>query len=146
MKRQKRAFSTEYINRLDSRMVNAFSVMPGNLSLLVKKKNPPARFSTLQKCFPQVSTVNLLPIGPIFPTQTKPDYSPIGTDDISQVHQLVSIPIYGIGGVTLDNLPGLLQKGLRRVVIVSAILLAKDITAYVRAVKHQLIIAEEETR
>ena len=91
----------------------------------------------------QEEGANYIGFGPIFPTQTKPDYTPIGTEDIAEVHQRVNIPIFGIGGITLENLPGLLEAGLRRVVIVSAILLAEDISAYVRAVKHQLIVAHE---
>ena len=42
--------------------------------------------------------------GPIFATPTKPDYTPIGLGDVRQVHLDVSIPIFCIGGVTIDNL------------------------------------------
>lgn len=70
--------------------------------------------------------------GPLFSTPTKPDYHPIGTADIAEVHREVSLPIFCIGGIKRENLPGVLASGARRVVIVSGILQADDIAAYCR--------------
>ena len=39
--------------------------------------------------------------GPLFATPTKPDYAPIGIDQIRRVHELVKIPIFCIGGIKL---------------------------------------------
>jgi thiamine-phosphate pyrophosphorylase len=64
--------------------------------------------------------------GPLFATPTKPDYTPIGTEQIHQVHAEVNIPIFCIGGIKLGNLPSLLDAGAQRVVIVSDLLLAQD--------------------
>jgi thiamine-phosphate pyrophosphorylase len=76
--------------------------------------------------------------GPIFATPTKPDYPPIGLDDIAKVHESVRIPIFCIGGIKLDNLPKVIEAGARRVVVVSGLLQAKDIVAYARSVKERL--------
>jgi thiamine-phosphate pyrophosphorylase len=76
--------------------------------------------------------------GPIFATPTKPDYPPIGLEDIRKVHDAVHIPIFCIGGIKLDNLPEVIEAGARRVVIVSGLLQAKDIVAYGRAAKDLL--------
>ena len=76
--------------------------------------------------------------GPLFATQTKPDYTPIGIDDIRRVHELVDLPIFCIGGIKLENLDQALAAGARRVVIVSGILKAADIAAYCREVKGRL--------
>lgn len=70
--------------------------------------------------------------GPLFVTQTKPDYAPIGTNDIAEAHRRVALPIFCIGGIKLDNLPRLVEAGAKRVVIVSGILQAADISAYCR--------------
>ncbi len=70
--------------------------------------------------------------GPLFATPTKPDYTPIGTEDIHAVHETVKTPIFCIGGIKLENLQSVLEKGARRVVIVSGILHAEDIPAYCR--------------
>jgi thiamine-phosphate pyrophosphorylase len=76
--------------------------------------------------------------GPIFPTPTKPDYSAIGLKEIHRVHEAVRIPIFCIGGIKLDNLPEVMEAGARRVVIVSGLLQARDITTYGRAAKELL--------
>jgi len=68
--------------------------------------------------------------GPLFSTPTKPDYTPIGTADIADVHRAASVPIFCIGGIKLENLPQILATGAQRVVIVSGILQASDISAY----------------
>ncbi len=70
--------------------------------------------------------------GPLFATPTKPDYTPIGTAEITEVHRLVKHPIFCIGGVKLENLETVLAAGAKRVVIVSGILLADDVTGYCR--------------
>lgn len=76
--------------------------------------------------------------GPIFATPTKPDYPPIGLEEIQRVHEAVRIPIFCIGGIKLDNLPEVMEAGARRVVIVSGLLQAKEIAAYGRAAKEML--------
>jgi thiamine-phosphate pyrophosphorylase len=76
--------------------------------------------------------------GPLFPTPTKPDYPPIGLDEIGKVHDAVRIPIFCIGGIKLDNLPKVLESGAQRVVIVSGLLQATDPAGYARAVKQLL--------
>jgi thiamine-phosphate pyrophosphorylase len=76
--------------------------------------------------------------GPLFATPTKPDYPPIGLNDIARVHEAVRIPIFCIGGIKLDNLPEVLEAGAHRVVIVSGLLQATDTASYTRAAKQLL--------
>ena len=76
--------------------------------------------------------------GPLFATPTKPGRPAIGLADIRRVHELVSIPIFCIGGLNLDTLDEVIAAGARRVVIVSALLRAKDIAQYARAVRARL--------
>lgn len=74
--------------------------------------------------------------GPLFATPTKPDYTPIGTEEIRTVHQRhPDLPIFCIGGIKKEHLPALVEAGAKRVVIVSGILQAPDIAAYVRAAR-----------
>jgi thiamine-phosphate pyrophosphorylase len=68
--------------------------------------------------------------GPLFSTPTKPDYTPIGTADIAEIHRDAPLPIFCIGGIKRENLPQILAVGAQRVVIVSGILQAADIPAY----------------
>jgi thiamine-phosphate pyrophosphorylase len=70
--------------------------------------------------------------GPLFATPTKPDYAAIGTGDVREVHRRVSLPVFCIGGIKRENLKAVIEAGAQRVVIVSGILTAPDIAAYVR--------------
>ena len=77
--------------------------------------------------------------GPIFATPTKPDYQPIGLKEVQQVHVDVTLPIFCIGGIKIDNLKEVVAAGARRVAIVSGLLKAPDIAEYARACKKLLI-------
>jgi len=77
--------------------------------------------------------------GPIFATPTKPDYPPIGLSEIKKVHSDVSVPIFCIGGIKLDNLKEVTSAGAQRVAIVSGLLKASDIIEYGRACKRLLL-------
>jgi thiamine-phosphate pyrophosphorylase len=77
--------------------------------------------------------------GPIFATPTKPDYKPIGFDQIKTVHEQVGVPIFCIGGIKIDNLGEVLGAGAKRVAIVSGLLKAPDIAKYARACKALLV-------
>jgi thiamine-phosphate pyrophosphorylase len=70
--------------------------------------------------------------GPIFATPTKPDYVPIGLEDIGRVHAEVNLPIFCIGGINIDNLQSVIDAGAKRVVMVSALLKAHNVVDYAR--------------
>ena len=76
--------------------------------------------------------------GPIFPTPTKPDYAPIGLEDIRRVHEQVNLPIFCIGGINIDNLQSVIDAGAKRVVMVSALLKAHNIVDYARCATDML--------
>jgi thiamine-phosphate pyrophosphorylase len=76
--------------------------------------------------------------GPIFATPTKPDYKPIGLDNIKQAHVDVTLPLFCIGGIKIDNLKQVIAAGARRVAIVSGLLKASDIANYARDIKQIL--------
>jgi len=76
--------------------------------------------------------------GPIFATPTKPDYAPIGLADIRRVNAEVSLPIFCIGGINIDNLQSVIDAGAKRVVMVSALLKAHSIVDYARCATDML--------
>lgn len=76
--------------------------------------------------------------GPIFATPTKPDYAPIGLENISRVHAEVNLPIFCIGGINIDNLQSVIEAGAKRVVMVSALLKAHNIVDYARCATDML--------
>jgi thiamine-phosphate pyrophosphorylase len=76
--------------------------------------------------------------GPIFATPTKPDYAPIGLEEIRRVHAEVNLPIFCIGGINIDNLQSVIDAGAKRVVMVSALLKAHNIVDYARCATDML--------
>ena len=76
--------------------------------------------------------------GPIFATPTKPDYTPIGLEDVRRVHAEVMLPIFCIGGIDIDNLQSVIDAGVKRVVMVSALLKAHNIVDYARCATDML--------
>jgi thiamine-phosphate pyrophosphorylase len=76
--------------------------------------------------------------GPLFATPTKPDYAPIGLNEIHEVHRQVKIPIFCIGGIHIDNLQSVIDAGAKRVVMVSALLRAHSIIDYARCATDML--------
>ena len=81
--------------------------------------------------------------GPIFATPTKPDYRPIGLEDICEVHRRVSLPIFCIGGIKLENLPEVIAAGAKHVAIVSGLLRGANPAEYARQVRHALAAREK---
>jgi thiamine-phosphate pyrophosphorylase len=77
--------------------------------------------------------------GPLFATGTKPDYAPIGLGDVAEAHRFATAPVFCIGGVNLARLPAIIAAGARRVVVVSAFLLADDVRSEVRRMKALLL-------
>ena len=76
--------------------------------------------------------------GPIFATPTKPDYAPIGLENIRRVHTEVELPIFCIGGIHIDNLQSVIDAGAKRVVMVSALLKTHNIVDYARCATDML--------
>ena len=74
--------------------------------------------------------VDYIGFGPLFATPTKPDYVPVGLDQVRAVNEQVRVPVFCIGGIKRGNLPDVLAAGATRAVIVSGILQAADISGY----------------
>ncbi len=83
--------------------------------------------SLAQATAAQTEGADYIGFGPLYPTGTKPDYKAIGLQDIEAVHQQVNLPVFCIGGVNPARLAPVLAAGARRVVVVSAFLLADDV-------------------
>lgn len=76
---------------------------------------------------------NYLGVGPMFTTTTKPDAGmPIGPQRLREIKAAVSIPVYGIGGITLENAPLVIQAGADGICVISAIIGAPNPTEATR--------------
>ncbi len=68
-----------------------------------------------------------LGVGPMFATSTKPDAGePVRPDRLRAIKQAVSIPVFGIGGITLENAPAVLKADADGICVISAIMGAAD--------------------
>ncbi len=76
--------------------------------------------------------------GAAFPTPSKSDAVIIGLDGIAQVVQAVDIPVVAIGGITLENLPLVMETGADFFAVISDINRAEDLDARVAAYQQRL--------
>lgn len=65
--------------------------------------------------------------GPIFPTSTKADHEPVvGIHGLEQIRLLTSLPIFAIGGITLNSVPAIQQAGGNGVAMASMVYQSKN--------------------
>ncbi|MDI1313827.1 thiamine phosphate synthase [Prosthecobacter sp.] len=95
--------------------------------------------SLAQAVAAQAEGADYIGFGPLYATGTKPDYVPVGLSDVAEVHRRVTLPVFCIGGVNAGRLDEVIAAGARRVVVVSAFLLAADVSDEVRRLKARLV-------
>lgn len=76
--------------------------------------------------------------GPIFSTRTKADHEPVvGITGLGLVRSLTTLPIFAIGGITLDSVPAIQQAGGNGVAVASVVYNSVNIEETLRGlVKH----------
>lgn len=80
-----------------------------------------------------------LGVSPIFPTSTKNDAgNSIGTAVLGEIREKVSIPLIGIGGITLNNVEGVIRSGADGVCAISATVgkdVKKEVENFIRIIR-----------
>ncbi len=64
--------------------------------------------------------------GAVYPTSTKKDSTCIGPAMLASIARISSVPVYAIGGITLDRLGELKSLGIHGAAVISAILNTPD--------------------
>ena len=77
--------------------------------------------------------------GPLFANPKRPHLEAIGLQDVTAVHEVLAIPVFCFGGITMQNLTQVCAAGARRVLMVSGWLEANDIPAAVRSARRILL-------
>ncbi len=78
-------------------------------------------------------------IGPIFPTSTKEGVEKfLGPDAIAFIGSRLRIPFTVMGGINESNIESVLEKGARRVAVVTAVTRAPDIARTVSELSRQI--------
>lgn len=82
--------------------------------------------------------------GPVFSTPTKPDYKPVGMEEIRSVVQKVDIPVFVIGGIDADNVASVILAGADRVAVVRAVFGKENIKEAAAVMREQIAQAKKE--
>ncbi|HEY1372573.1 MAG TPA: thiamine phosphate synthase [Candidatus Binatia bacterium] len=82
---------------------------------------------------------DFLLFGPVYFTPSKAAYgAPQGLKRLKEVVEKISIPVYAIGGVFVDNVESIRQTGARGAALISAIIAAPDPAAAAKAILQRL--------
>ena len=66
--------------------------------------------------------------GPIFKPGSKQDHNPVvGVQGLKEIRRLTSLPIFAIGGMTVENVAEVMKAGADGVAVISAIVAAPDV-------------------
>ncbi len=72
--------------------------------------------------------------GPIFSTPTKADHEPVvGIAGLERVRSLTTLPIFAIGGITVDAIPAIQQAGGNGVAVASVVYHSANLEDTLRA-------------
>lgn len=83
-----------------------------------------------------LSGADYIGVGPIFKTATKKDVcDPVGFDYLEYVAKNIPIPFVAIGGIKINNIPAVMQRGTQCIAIISEITTASDIPGRIKQIK-----------
>lgn len=87
----------------------------------------------------EIAGVDYLGIGPVFGTKTKNDAGQaLGLDTFAELVASSSVPVIGIGGISVDDARSVVEAGAVGVAVVGAVFLAHDPRAAARELAAQL--------
>lgn len=81
---------------------------------------------------------NYLGVGAVFSTSTKNDAENIPFGTLKEICDTVSIPVVAIGGITKENIKGLIGSGISGISVISAIFAEKDIEKATKEIKEEI--------
>ncbi|UCC94953.1 MAG: thiamine phosphate synthase [Candidatus Omnitrophota bacterium] len=86
----------------------------------------------------QKEEIDYLSVGPLFRTITKPHLVPLQHRELKEFLKRVRKPLFGIGGITLENLKYLCSVGIRNIALCHGIVLAQNPSKYTKVIKQCL--------
>jgi thiamine-phosphate pyrophosphorylase len=91
----------------------------------------------------QADGADYVALGPIFSTATKSDAGPaVGLQLLREIREAVTIPLIGIGGISLENVHEVIASGADGVAVVSAVVGQTDIVTSVKRFKERIALAK----
>ena len=76
--------------------------------------------------------------GAVYPTLSHPGMEPAGLAALGEVTAAVPIPVYAVGGITVERVPQCLEAGAAGIAVIRAVWAAADPPAAVRALRAAL--------
>ena len=88
----------------------------------------------------QAAGADYLNIGPIFPTSTKEvAVKVMGPEAVTGIGSKINIPFTVMGGIKESNMDEVLERGARRLAVVTAVTEAEDIAGEVRRMRKRIL-------
>ncbi len=87
---------------------------------------------------------DMVVVGPVFKTKSKPDAKPVGVELIKEIAESVPLPVIAIGGITPENAGDVIRAGAAGVAVISAICAADDPRAAAKALMEAMSEAWRE--
>ena len=87
--------------------------------------------------------VDYITIGPIFRSDKETAYPTLGVPILEWAMDNLDFPIIARGGITADNINKVLEKGVKLVAVVSAVMTAPDIAAATRHLNDIIVRAHQ---
>ena len=84
------------------------------------------------------SGADYIGIGPVFKSKTRRKLHPIGLSVLKSVNKNIDIPIFAIGGISLNNINEIKKSGVNRVAVISSVNRAKNVYSSVKKLKEAL--------
>lgn len=75
----------------------------------------------------QAQQVSYVAFGSFFPSPTKPQAQPAPLSLLSEAKRALELPVVAIGGITLDNAPGLIEAGADLIAVINALFDGPDV-------------------
>lgn len=88
----------------------------------------------------QADGADYVAFGACYPSPTKPNAPRATTDLFTRARQSLSVPVVGIGGITLENAPPLIAAGADALAVITDIFQAGDVAARCR--QYQSLFAQ----
>jgi len=83
-------------------------------------------------------------VGPVFPTDTKKDArTPRGLELLGEIKRATTLPVFGIGGIKINNVASVIRAGADGAAVISAVVGADDIAGAARAFVQEIKKVEE---
>jgi len=77
-------------------------------------------------------------VGPMFPSNTKPNIKPFGFSYLKQALKEIEIPVFAIGGITSENVEKITNAACQRVAVCAGVILQDDIKLAAEKIKARI--------